>query len=80
MKEKIHPTVHETTITCACGNSFATLSTRKDLRTEICSECHPYYTGKQMQFVGGKEGRVEKFRRRYGLDAEKPAEAEKTKA
>ena len=69
MKAKIHPKVHKTTVTCACGESFETLSTRKDLRTEICSACHPFYTGKSKMFTGGKEGRVEKFRRRYGLES-----------
>ncbi len=67
MKTKIHPKVYEVTVTCACGNSFKTLSTKKSLRVEICSACHPFYTGKQKVFTGGKEGRVEKFRRRYGL-------------
>lgn len=67
MKKNIHPKMEETTVTCSCGNSFTTLSTKKDLRVEICSACHPFYTGKQKMFTGGKEGRVEKFRRRYGL-------------
>ncbi|MFP4496829.1 MAG: 50S ribosomal protein L31 [Vulcanimicrobiota bacterium] len=67
MKEKIHPKVFKTTVTCGCGNSFDTLSTQENLRVETCSQCHPYYTGKQKAFTGGKEGRVEKFRRRFGL-------------
>jgi len=72
MKAKIHPKVFETTVTCSCGTSFATSSTRKDLRVEICSACHPFYTGKMRMFIGGKLGRVEKFRRRYGLASEEP--------
>lgn len=67
MKDGIHPKVFKTTVTCACGNKFETLSTKQELRVEICSECHPFYTGKQQVFTGGKEGRVEKFRKRYGL-------------
>lgn len=71
MKDKIHPKVHETTVKCSCGYAFDTLSTKKDLRVEICSNCHPFYTGKIRQFTGGKLGRVEKFRKRYGLQEEK---------
>lgn len=47
MKQDIHPTTHATTLTCACGNSFATLSTKENVSTEICSNCHPFFTGKQ---------------------------------
>lgn len=71
MKPKIHPQVFETKVTCACGNSFPTFSTKKDLRVEICSQCHPFYTGKQKEIYGGKEGRVEKFRKRYGIKGTK---------
>jgi len=66
MKDKIHPAWHETTVTCSCGSSFTTFSTRKTLKVEICSACHPFYTGKQKSFTG-KEGQVEKFRQRYGI-------------
>jgi len=66
MKDKIHPAWHETTVTCSCGASFTTYSTRKALKVEICSACHPFYTGKQKSFTG-KEGQVEKFRQRYGI-------------
>ena len=74
MKAKIHPKTNQTKVTCACGSSFETISTKKDLRVEICSQCHPYYTGKMRMFTGGKMGRVEKFRKRYGIAAE-PAKA-----
>ena len=65
MKPKIHPEYKEVTATCACGNSFATRSTLgKDIRTDICSACHPFYTGKQ-KFVDTAV-RVEKFQKKYG--------------
>jgi large subunit ribosomal protein L31 len=67
MKENTHPKVFDANVSCACGTKFKTISTRNELKTEICSACHPFYTGKQKQFTGGKEGRVEKFRRRFGL-------------
>ncbi|MCD4785947.1 MAG: 50S ribosomal protein L31 [Candidatus Eremiobacteraeota bacterium] len=69
MKTKIHPKLFKTTVTCSCGNNFETFSTQKDLRVEVCSACHPFYTGKMRQFTGGKLGRVEKFRKRYGLES-----------
>ncbi|TET81872.1 50S ribosomal protein L31 [candidate division TA06 bacterium] len=64
MKDKIHPEYFDTTITCACGNVIQTRSTVKDLRVEICSACHPFFTGKQ-KFVD-TAGRVEKFMKKYG--------------
>jgi len=63
MKEKIHPKVYETTITCICGNVIHTRSTKQNIRVEICSNCHPFFTGKQ-KFVDSA-GRVEKFQKRY---------------
>lgn len=63
MKEKIHPEYHEVTVVCACGNSFPTRSTKKDLRVEICSSCHPFFTGKQKLIDSA--GRVERFEKRY---------------
>ena len=63
MKEKIHPKVYETTITCICGNVIHTRSTKQTIRVEICSNCHPFFTGKQ-KFVDSA-GRVEKFQKRY---------------
>jgi large subunit ribosomal protein L31 len=65
VKEKIHPKYAETTITCTCGHVIETRSTQKDLKIEICSNCHPFYTGQQK--IVDTEGRVEKFRKKYGL-------------
>ena len=64
MKKGIHPQYKETTIVCACGEVIHTRSTKQNIRVEICSKCHPLYTGKQ-KFVDSA-GRVEKFRRKYG--------------
>ena len=63
MKEKIPPKLHETTITCICGNVIHTRSTKQNIRVEICSNCHPFFTGKQ-KFMDSA-GRVEKFQKRY---------------
>jgi large subunit ribosomal protein L31 len=63
LKEKIHPKYFDTTITCACGNVIHTRSTVKDIRVEICSSCHPFFTGKQK--LVDTAGRVERFRRKY---------------
>ncbi len=65
MKQGIHPQYHEARVTCACGESFVTGSTKKAIRVEICSKCHPFYTG-QRRYVDA-EGRVQKFARKYGL-------------
>lgn len=65
MKKDIHPKYYETEIVCACGNRIATRSTKKDIRVEICSSCHPFYTGKQK--LVDTAGRVERFQRKYGL-------------
>jgi len=64
MKKGIHPEYVECHVTCACGNTFMTRSTKKEIRVEICSQCHPFFTGKQ-KFVDSA-GRVEKFRKKYG--------------
>jgi len=64
MKKDIHPEYVEATVTCACGNTFTTRSTKKEIRVEICSQCHPFFTGKQ-KFVDSA-GRVEKFKKKYG--------------
>lgn len=64
MREGIHPEYNEVTITCACGNSIQTRSTRKEITTEICSACHPFFTGKQK--LVDTAGRVERFMKRYG--------------
>ena len=63
MKANTHPKLHVTTIRCSCGNTFETLGTMEDMRVEICSACHPFYTGKQR--VVAREGQVEKFMQRY---------------
>ncbi len=65
MQEKMHPTYEDTTITCACGNVIHTRSTKKDIRVEICSKCHPFFTGKQKLVDTG--GRVDRFKKRFGL-------------
>ena len=65
MKPDIHPEYRDITVTCSCGNTFATRSTLSgDLKVEVCSNCHPFYTGKQKMVDTG--GRVDKFRKRYG--------------
>ncbi len=64
MKEKIHPEYFEVTAHCACGNTWKTRSTKKELRLEICSQCHPFFTGKAK--LVDTEGRVERFQKRYG--------------
>ena len=69
MKEKIHPAYYDTTITCACGNVIHTRSTVKNIRVEICSACHPFFTGKQKLI--DTAGRVEKFRQRYEKKVDK---------
>jgi large subunit ribosomal protein L31 len=69
MKEAIHPKYEETTITCACGEVIHTRSTKKDIRVEICSKCHPFFTGKQKLVDTG--GRVDRFKRRFGMQDEK---------
>ncbi|NLM45710.1 MAG: 50S ribosomal protein L31 [Firmicutes bacterium] len=66
MKAKIHPPYQKATVTCACGNTFETGSTRKELRVEICSNCHPFFTGKQKFVDTG--GRVERFKKKYGME------------
>ena len=68
MKENIHPAYEATTIRCACGNEIATRSTKKDIRVEICSKCHPFYTGQQKATAA--RGRIDKFNRKYGIKAE----------
>ena len=63
MKQGIHPEFKEVTVTCACGNTLTTGSTRDELKVDVCSECHPFFTGKQKFSERG--GRVEKFKKRY---------------
>jgi large subunit ribosomal protein L31 len=76
MKKDIHPKYEEATVHCSCGNTFTTRSTKPDLRVELCSQCHPFYTGKQKLVDSG--GRVERFKRRY--EKAEPVKAEPVKA
>ncbi len=68
MKQGIHPEYVTATVRCSCGNTFTTRSTKSEIHLELCSACHPFYTGKQKLVDTG--GRVERFQRRYG---QKPA-------
>jgi large subunit ribosomal protein L31 len=68
MKKNIHPDMKETTIVCACGAEYRTMSTRENIHVEVCSNCHPFYTGKQHQAAKG--GRIERFNKKYGLSEE----------
>jgi len=65
MKKGIHPSYYKCTVSCACGNTFETGSTKKDLKVEICSVCHPFFTGKQK--IIDTAGRVERFNKKYNL-------------
>jgi large subunit ribosomal protein L31 len=67
MKTETHPALHVVTAVCACGNTFQTRSTSKELRLEICSACHPFFTGRQ-KFID-TAGRVERFKKRYSKSA-----------
>jgi large subunit ribosomal protein L31 len=64
MKKNIHPEYQDCQVACACGNTFTTRSTKKEIRVEICSNCHPFFTGKQKLIDSA--GRVEKFKKKYG--------------
>lgn len=65
MREGIHPNYTKATVRCACGATFETGSTKPELRVEICSQCHPFFTGKQKLVDTG--GRVDKFKKKYGI-------------
>jgi large subunit ribosomal protein L31 len=65
MKQGIHPEYHQCKVTCACGETFVTGSTKKEMRVDICSKCHPFFTGKQKLVDTG--GRVDRFNKRYGI-------------
>lgn len=67
VKEGIHPKYGTAVVTCACGNTFETGSTKSELRVEICSKCHPFFTGQQR--AAQARGRIEQFNRRYGKKA-----------
>ncbi len=66
MKANIHPDYKEATVKCACGNTFTTGSVKDELKVEVCSECHPFYTGRQKFAERG--GRIEKFKKKYNMD------------
>ena len=66
MQQGIHPNYVEATVKCACGETFKTRSTKEELRVDICSKCHPFFTGKQKLVDTG--GRVDRFKKRYNLD------------
>ena len=72
MKKGIHPEYKDAIAKCACGNTFKTRSTKEEIEVEVCSKCHPFYTGKQSR--ASRAGRVDKFNRKYGLNQEKTAE------
>lgn len=67
MKEGIHPQYNEVIVSCACGNRFVTKSTKRELKLEICSQCHPFFTGKRR--LVDTAGRIEKFQKKYKKDA-----------
>jgi large subunit ribosomal protein L31 len=75
VKEGIHPKYHEVEVRCACGNTFKTRSTKPELHLEICSACHPFFTGRQKLI--DTEGRVERFTKRFGAQT---SESRKTAA
>ncbi len=67
VKAGIHPEYHTATVKCACGNSFQTRSTQAEIHTDICNQCHPFFTGKQKLI--DTAGRVERFRQKYGKES-----------
>lgn len=71
MKQGLHPNYQDTTVTCACGNTFTTRSTRQNLRTDLCNVCHPFYTGEQR--IVDTAGQVERFMRRMEAASGKPS-------
>jgi len=75
MKKDIHPEYHKTIVHCACGNEFETGSTQKEIRVEICSKCHPFFTGKQK--LVDSAGKIERFRRKYAKfeEAQEPKDS-----
>ena len=66
MREGIHPKYYQATVRCNCGNEFVAGSTKQELKVEVCSKCHPFFTGSQKLLVEAG-GRVEKFKKKYGL-------------
>ena len=74
MREGIHPEYHQATVTCNCGNTFVTGSTNESIHVEICSKCHPFYTGQQK--AAQARGRVDKFNKKYGINKKHIQQAE----
>lgn len=72
LKKGIHPDYQEATVRCACGETFTTGSVKKEIKVEICSKCHPFFTGKQKFVDTG--GRVERFKRKYNIETEEEEE------
>ena len=72
MKQGVHPEYIETKVSCSCGNTFVTRSTKPEMHVELCNQCHPFYTGKQKLVDTG--GRVERFQRKYAKHAQPPNE------
>ena len=68
MKQGIHPDYYQATVTCNCGNTFVTGSTKESIHVEICSKCHPFYTGQQKATAA--RGRIDKFNKKYGIKQE----------
>src|SRR3954466_2236586 len=78
MKSDIHPEYATATVKCACGNTFQTRSTQAEIHTDVCSQCHPFFTGKQR--LMGTAGRIERFRQKFAKPGEKAEKAEKATA
>lgn len=78
MKKEIHPEYQDVEITCICGNKIKTRSTRENIQVEICSKCHPFFTGKQK--LVDTAGRIDRFRRKYGDYRKKSTEETKGKS
>lgn len=71
MKKGIHPEVKDCVVTCACGETFTVKSTKPEMTVEVCSKCHPFYTGKQART--SRAGRVDKFNKKYGFNSNEAA-------
>jgi large subunit ribosomal protein L31 len=78
LRKGIHPDYVDTKVSCSCGETFMTRSTRTELKVELCSKCHPFYTGKQKLVDSG--GRVQRFQKKYGIDAGASKTKKETKA
>jgi large subunit ribosomal protein L31 len=78
MKSDIHPEYATATVKCACGNTFQTRSSQSEIHTDVCSQCHPFYTGKQR--LMDTAGRIERFRQKFAKPGEKAEKAEKATA